>query len=119
MSFEDVDDACNLIREATRCDGVEITFGAILDEKMADEVKVTVIATGFQPAGAVAAESPKRVEAVAPPVIAAPEPQPLPMPVLEPEPVMTEPAILAEAEPVIDLDDLDTPAYLRQGRLLN
>jgi len=25
----------------------------------------------------------------------------------------------AEAEPVLNLDDLDTPAYLRQGRLLN
>jgi hypothetical protein len=38
---------------------------------------------------------------------------------LEPEPIMPEAAILSEAEPAIDLDDLDTPAYLRQGRLLN
>ncbi|MGP8244658.1 MAG: cell division protein FtsZ [Bryobacteraceae bacterium] len=126
MSFQDVDDACNLIREATHCDAVEITFGAILDEKMADEVKVTVIATGFQPDGAVVAESPRQVvQAVAPPVIAAPEPEPLPMPVripepvMEPDPVMPEPALLSDADPVIDLDDLDTPAYLRQGRLLN
>jgi len=36
----------------------------------------------------------------------------------EPEP---EPAVMAEADPSleIDMDDLDTPAYLRQGRLLN
>jgi cell division protein FtsZ len=125
MSFQDVDDACNLVREATHCEAVEITFGAILDEKMADQVKVTVIATGFQPAGAVVVESPKRLEAAAPPLIAAPEPEPLPMPVrmpepfFEPEPVMPEPSLLADEEPGIDLDDLDTPAYLRQGRLLN
>jgi len=25
----------------------------------------------------------------------------------------------AETEPMLDLEDLDTPAYLRQGRLLN
>jgi hypothetical protein len=29
------------------------------------------------------------------------------------------PAPVAEPEPVLDMDDLDTPAYLRQGRLLN
>ena len=125
MSFQDVDDACNLIREATRCEAVEITFGAILDEKMADAVKVTVIATGFQPATAAVRERPKPMEAIELPVIAAPQPEPLPMPVrmpepiLEPEPIMPEAAILSEAEPAIDLDDLDTPAYLRQGRLLN
>jgi hypothetical protein len=35
-----------------------------------------------------------------------------------PEPA---PAQLAESEPglELDMDDLDTPAYLRQGRLLN
>ena len=36
----------------------------------------------------------------------------------EPEP-QPEPFLVAEGEPPIDLDDLDTPAYLRQGRLLN
>jgi hypothetical protein len=37
---------------------------------------------------------------------------------LEPE-IEPEPVLIAEAEPLPDLDDLDTPAYLRQGRLLN
>jgi hypothetical protein len=35
---------------------------------------------------------------------------------VEPDP---EPALVAESDPVLDLDDLDTPAYLRQQRLLN
>jgi hypothetical protein len=37
---------------------------------------------------------------------------------VEPEPERDTP-VMAEPEPVMDLDDLDTPAYLRQGRLLN
>jgi hypothetical protein len=39
----------------------------------------------------------------------------------EPEPSIVEMplAAAAEPEPMIDLEDLDTPAYLRQGRLLN
>jgi len=43
----------------------------------------------------------------------------IPEPILEPEPVMPGPALLAEEEPALDLDDLDIPAYMRQGRLLN
>jgi hypothetical protein len=46
-----------------------------------------------------------------------PEPEPLPVAV-EPEPE-PEPAPMVASEPVIDMDDLDTPAYLRQRRLLN
>jgi len=37
---------------------------------------------------------------------------------LEPEP-LPEPVMVAEPEPMLDIDDLDTPAYLRQNRLLN
>jgi hypothetical protein len=38
-----------------------------------------------------------------------------------PSEVTTDPAppLIADSDPVLDLDDLDTPAYLRQGRLLN
>jgi hypothetical protein len=43
-------------------------------------------------------------------------PEPIPVVELEPEP---EPPLLAEAEPMVDSDDLETPAYMRQGRLLN
>ena len=60
-----------------------------------------------------------RVEAMAPGL---PDPTPAPAahsaPAAEPEP---QPAQIAESEPALelDLDDLDTPAYMRQGRLLN
>jgi hypothetical protein len=34
----------------------------------------------------------------------------------EPEP---EPELMADAEQMVDSEDIETPAYLRQGRLLN
>jgi len=46
--LHDVDDACSLIREATENEDVQINFGVVTDENVGDEVKLTVIATGFQ-----------------------------------------------------------------------
>jgi len=48
LGIHDVNEACNLIRAATQNDDCQINFGVVLDEKMTDKVKVTVIATGFQ-----------------------------------------------------------------------
>jgi cell division protein FtsZ len=48
LGIHDVNEACNLIRAATQNDDCQINFGVVLDEKMGDKVKVTVIATGFQ-----------------------------------------------------------------------
>jgi cell division protein FtsZ len=48
IGLHDVNEACNLIRAATQNDDVQINFGVVMDEKMGDTVKVTVIATGFQ-----------------------------------------------------------------------
>ena len=40
-------EACTIIQSAAHEDA-NIIFGAVLDEKMKDEVKITVIATGFK-----------------------------------------------------------------------
>ena len=48
LGIHDVNEACNLIRKATQNDDVQINFGLVMDEKMEDRVKITVIATGFQ-----------------------------------------------------------------------
>jgi cell division protein FtsZ len=48
LGLHDVNEACNLIRSATENDDVQINFGVVLDEKMGSNVKITVIATGFQ-----------------------------------------------------------------------
>jgi cell division protein FtsZ len=48
LGLHDVNDACELIRKAAENDDVQINFGIVLDESMEDEVKITVIATGFE-----------------------------------------------------------------------
>jgi cell division protein FtsZ len=105
LGFHEVNEACTLIREAAQSPEVQVNFGVILDEAMGDAVKVTVIATGVQQDQAQPADwraSASVAESAPPAVEFAPQP--------EPE---------AEAEPPIDLEDLDTPAYLRRGSLLN
>ena len=102
----------------------------IMLSSMQDSVKITVIATGFQPEGAPVAERPVVME---PRIVAVPEApraiEPLFEPEPEPEPVIEEPAEPFEpavasasaAAPALafDPDDLDTPAYLRRGKLVN
>ena len=46
MDLEDVETAANLVQEAAHPDA-NIIFGATFDETMDDEIRVTVIATGF------------------------------------------------------------------------
>ena len=43
-----MNEACSLIRNAAQNEDVQINFGVVLNEAMGDEVKITVIATGFQ-----------------------------------------------------------------------
>jgi cell division protein FtsZ len=122
LGLHEVNEACSIIREAAGTDDVQINFGIIQNESMGDTVKVTVIATGFQPDNMPVFERPSPVT---PFIRMQPEvvPSRAPEPIFEPEPVIPEPepepVMAAEAEPMLDLDDLDTPAYLRQGRLLN
>jgi cell division protein FtsZ len=48
LRLHEVNQACTLIRKACANEDVEINFGVVMNESMGDEVKVTVIATGFQ-----------------------------------------------------------------------
>ena len=119
LGLHEVNEACSIIQEAAEYEDVQINFGVILDESMGDAVKVTVIATGFQPETAPVVES-RAVFSAGIPISAPVETfEPVAVgPPAPPEPEQ-EPALIAESDPVLDLDDLDTPAYLRQGRLLN
>ena len=47
MGLEDVEAAANLVQEAAHPDA-NIIFGATFDPSMQDEIRVTVIATGFR-----------------------------------------------------------------------
>lgn len=123
VGLHEVAEACNIVREAAACEDVQITWGITTLESMGDKVKVTVIATGFQPDNSPAplrGLSPAReldgFRSSEPAFSEPPPPQapevdlPLPPPASS-RPLMTEPGY--------DADDLDVPAYLRQGKLLN
>ncbi|MEI9811299.1 MAG: hypothetical protein WDO18_00875 [Acidobacteriota bacterium] len=101
LRLHEVNQACNLIREACANDDVEINFGVVVDPNMKDEVKVTVIATGFQrenlptierrtTTDRVAATPAPAPKAAAPRIVPAPPPAPAPIPVAIEEPVEEE-----------------------------
>jgi cell division protein FtsZ len=136
LGLHEVNEACTLIREAAQNEDVQINFGVVMNEAMAEEVKITVIATGFERDNLPAIE--RRTQRAA-----APDPAPPQMPVAEPAVYFEEPAPVAAAEeeeqvqlemaaaaaasqpavpaapqqsaPQSDLfDDLDVPAILRR-----
>jgi len=130
LGLHELNDACTLIREATRRDEVQISFGIVLSESMADAVKVTVIATGFPAGAADGQQALSRPSWSVPAPEAAPEaahaaaaavgfaaPAELPAPTAEY--AASAPAAVADPlEEDEELEDLDTPAFLKHRRLL-
>ena len=99
----------------------EIIFGSLIDENVADEVKITIIATGFQHRGAEV----RRAAPVATHVStrqAAPAPaEPVVLgPVRAPRATSPDPRPLAPTRPVkepslpLDEDQFDIPTFLRR-----
>jgi cell division protein FtsZ len=129
LGLHEVNEACTLIRNAAVNDDVQINFGVVLNEAMGEEVKITVIATGFERENLPAIERRKTPAeaATAPAQMEIREPEPEPMPEPEPayaaEPAPPEPAPMTmaaaatPAPPAAPLfDDLDVPAILRRDR---
>src|SRR5579884_2972313 len=118
LGIHDVNEACNLIRKATQNEDVQINFGLVIDEKMEDRVKITVIATGFQ------RDTLPEIDRRSPhfPFTPANAPDGHPVhvhaPAVEPEP---EPAVAVASEPEVHEevpppDDYDMPAILRKQK---
>ena len=130
LKLAEVQEACSIVQGAADEDA-NIIFGAVLDEKMKDSVKITVIATGFRDA-----ERPRRKRETHPVFVpehetghfAEPEPDPDPLPPAPPM-VMEEaaPQPVAQVREVTPIDamrdamianfeqaDLDVPAFLRR-----
>jgi len=103
LMLSEVHEASSIIQQAAHEDA-NIIFGAVLNEEMGDEVKITVIATGFG----------RNTRGARPTTARAVEPQDIPVttparraaPDLEPE---TPEAVVTEDEA-----DLDVPAYIRK-----
>jgi cell division protein FtsZ len=137
LGLHDVDEACALIRHAAGCDDSQINFGIVVNETMEDNVKVSVIATGFphQPGTtrrpAAAAPSPVAHDLAV--VAAGPSPalsreadeqqhaaDEVETPAAVSTPVAAHPHTATPRLNVDDSeeDDLDIPAYVRRGKFL-
>lgn len=120
LTMAEVDEAAKLISSAVDPDA-NIIFGAIIDEKLVDQIKITVIATGFdetkkrlrEMTGRPAASTdtrygyPRQAASFTKPV----QPSPIEQPVAQQPPVSFNPP--AEENPPEE-DEFDIPAFLRQ-----
>ena len=100
LTMSEVDEAAKLISSAVDVDA-NIIFGATIDEQMVDQVKIAVIATGFD-------ETKKRLKEMVAPVVPKPATEEGAAPTPHP------PAPSEEVPP--EEDEWDIPAFLRQGR---
>ncbi len=107
MSLAEVDEATNLIFEEVG-EQANIIFGAVIDPELGDQMRVTVIATGFGQEKEISfAKEDEREEVRRPAPAVAKDPAPIPATPVTPVP----PKIQEPAEPQ---EDLETPAYLRK-----
>jgi len=128
LSLHDVNEACSLIRTATANEDAQINFGVVMNETLKDEVKITVIATGFQRDN-LPTLARRAVAGVAVSEAAMPDPvPPPPAPVMEPAlnhaslfrdipPAPPPPPETHEPAPP-PVDDLEVPAFMRRDRRL-
>lgn len=109
LTLFEVNQAAAIIKETAHPD-VNLIFGAVIDPNMGDDLRVTVIATGFDRASASSSvrtvtERPIRLE----------EPQTIQRPARQQEksevPVGSAPQ--ADFKRVVNTDDIDIPAFLR------
>jgi cell division protein FtsZ len=130
MSLFEVNEAAAIIKETAHPD-VNLIFGAVIDENMGDEVRIAVIATGFEQSRVATRRPVSPGERVRTPA-QAPAARPVQRPAqsVQPEPPATETNPEAPAAPpaqpptrkveeeftsrVYDTNDLDIPAFLRR-----
>jgi cell division protein FtsZ len=107
LTLFEVNQAAAIIRETAHPE-VNLIFGAVIDPSMADEIRVTVIATGFERTG-----MPRRVTQTRPTVQSRPAVR-----TLEPANVEARQAERsAEFKPqVFNTEDLDIPTFLRNRK---
>jgi cell division protein FtsZ len=108
LGIHEINEACNIVREAAHCDDLQINFGVIANDSMGDSVKVTVIATGFHVA------EPIEEDSFFIPV-AQPAPAPMPAAAAQEEEDVYEEEEEVHTPGFLDPDDLDVPAYLRNN----
>lgn len=109
LSLYDVNQAAAIIRETAHPDA-NMIFGAVIDETMGDEMRVTVIATGFERTLSRRQMLQTQYGRPASPPVSHAQPQPVAVPV-------SQPAREPEPEPVqprFAPNNLEIPAFLRR-----
>jgi cell division protein FtsZ len=98
LTLFEVNAASSIIRESAD-DDANIIFGAVIDETLTDEMRITVIATGFDK------ESSSLATAAATTAMPSQQPRYIPRPSDDlPRPMMANPRV----------DDLDVPTFIRK-----
>ena len=116
LTLFEVNQAAAIIRETTHPD-VNMIFGAVVDPNMGDEIRVTVIATGFERSGV-----PRRILRPTRHHVEKKENKSLVFPIQEKvsvsvgAEVMPAPKQIAEKKPSYNDNDLDIPTFLRNRR---
>ncbi|MTD16507.1 cell division protein FtsZ [Nakamurella sp. YIM 132087] len=138
LGLFEINEAASLVQEAAHEDA-NIIFGTVIDDSLGDEVRVTVIAAGFDstptvPGGGTADRRPSRVIAEAsagelrpaypdnagvPPQASAPPAQPAQPAYVPPMPPAAPPANLSQAPRSVpqfeeDDDDVDVPPFMKR-----
>ena len=109
MGLFEVNEAAEIISKAAHPEA-NIIFGAVIDESMGEEVRVTVIATGFEPRGAVNTKldfltDAPLTETTEQPQVEAPK---------EPSIFDTGPVIEKDKIPELESDEIDIPTFLKK-----
>jgi len=115
LGLFEVNEAADIVTQAAHPEA-NIIFGAVIDDSLGDEVKVTVIAAGFDKFEGLV-EQPGAVVRPAEPVsevetVPMEEPEDEPDEVFTPEPVQATPHLVHDVIEDDD-DDLDVPSFLR------
>src|SRR5215470_8464161 len=108
LGLFEINDAAQLVTDAAHPDA-NIIFGAVIDDALGDEVRVTVIAAGFDggaPSYKPLEPSRKIVAQPAAPPAAAPS---------SPAPVASTPAVTTPPPRRVLFDDVDVPDFLKNG----
>ncbi len=113
MSLFEINQAASLIRETAHPD-VNLIFGAVIDDNMGTDLRITVIATGFEhqmPLHHIARPALRRTTSAAPR-----ERETVPAPAVAPRRADAGPKRDTPVRPQFRPDDLEIPTFLRQRK---
>ena len=107
MGMFEVDEAAKFITKSADPEA-KIIFGAVLDEEMDEEVKITVVATGFDDGAKTRTEPASRMEE---PITVEPQ---IRRPVFTPKAMDDEIDVSLSKSETPDQDELEIPAFIRK-----